>query len=304
MTLPGFSSLPAGWITRFAPSPTGYLHLGHAANAVYVWGLAGAHGGRVLLRLEDHDRSRCRSAYEAALLDDLDWLGLVPGDGDTASFRRGPHPFRQSDAGRRFEAALADLERGGLVYPCDCSRKNIAREVPVAPGEEPRYPGRCRTRAVASDATLARRVCMEPGPECFDDLRLGARVQDPDAQCGDLLLRDRLGQWTYQFAVVVDDMAQHVDVVIRGEDLLESTGRQIRLARLLGREPPPRFFHHPLIRNPSGVKLSKTAGDMGLRELRAAGISPAEVLGRAAMLVGLQDEPRPVTAAELPRFFR
>jgi len=145
---------------------------------------------------------------------------------------------------------------------------------------------------------------MEPGPECFDDLRLGARVQDPDAQCGDLLLRDRLGQWTYQFAVVVDDMAQQVDVVIRGEDLLESTGRQIRLARLLGRELPPRFFHHPLIRNPSGAKLSKTAGDMGLRELRAAGISPAEVLGRAAMLVGLQDEPRPVTAAELPGFFR
>lgn len=299
----GFSALPSGWTTRFAPSPTGLLHLGHAVNAVYVWGLARAWGGRVLLRLEDHDRSRCRPEYETALLDELDWLGLVPDEGPTEAFRRGPHALRQSDNAPRYEAALASLEARGLVYPCDCSRKDIAREVPVAPGEEPRYPGRCRTRDVDPASTRARRVRMEPGVERFDDLRLGPQAQDPDAQCGDLLLRDRLGQWTYQFAVVVDDVAQEVDVVIRGEDLLDSTARQIRLARLLGRDVPPLFLHHPLIRKPSGEKLSKAAGDAGLRELRAAGVSAAQVLGRAAFLVGLQAEPRAVGAAELGDLF-
>jgi glutamyl-tRNA synthetase/glutamyl-Q tRNA(Asp) synthetase len=303
MSSSGFPALPSGWITRFAPSPTGLLHLGHAVNAVYVWGLARAFGGRVLLRLEDHDRSRCRPEYEAAILDDLDWLGLVPDEGLTEAFRRGPHALRQSDNPARYEAALAALEARGLVYPCDCSRKDIAREVPVAPGEEPRYPGRCRARAVNPAATSARRLRMEPGVERFDDLRLGPQAQDPDAQCGDLLLRDRLGQWTYQFAVVVDDVEQQVDVVIRGEDLLDSTARQIRLARLLGRAVPPRFLHHPLLRKPGGEKLSKSAGDSGLRELRAAGVSPAEVLGRAAFLVGLQAEPRAVGARELGDIF-
>lgn len=299
-----FEFLPPRWTTRFAPSPTGLLHLGHMVNAVCVWGLARAHGGRVLLRLEDHDRSRCRPEYEAALLDDLDWLGLVPDEGTTNAFRRGAHALRQSDNAARYEAALASLEARGLVYPCDCSRKAIAREVPVAPGEEPRYPGRCRTRRVEPVSTPARRLVIEPGEERFDDLRLGPQSQAPDAQCGDLLLRDRLGQWTYQFAVVVDDLDQHVDVVIRGEDLLDSTARQIRLARLLGRDVPPRFFHHPLIRKPSGEKLSKSAGDAGLRELRAAGVSPAEVLGRAAFLAGLQAEPKAVPAAELDTLFR
>jgi glutamyl-tRNA synthetase/glutamyl-Q tRNA(Asp) synthetase len=303
MSSSGFPALPSGWITRFAPSPTGLLHLGHAVNAVYVWGLARAFGGRVLLRLEDHDRSRCRPEYEAAILDDLDWLGLVPDEGLTEAFRRGPHALRQSDNPARYEAALAALEARGLVYPCDCSRKDIAREVPVAPGEEPRYPGRCRARAVNPAATSARRLRMEPGVERFDDLRLGPQAQDPDAQCGDLLLRDRLGQWTYQFAVVVDDVEQQVDVVIRGEDLLDSTARQIRLARLLGRAVPPRFLHHSLLRKPGGEKLSKSAGDSGLRELRAAGVSPAEVLGRAAFLVGLQAEPRAVGARELGDIF-
>jgi glutamyl-tRNA synthetase/glutamyl-Q tRNA(Asp) synthetase len=298
-----FGALPSRWTTRFAPSPTGFLHLGHAVNAACVWGLARAFGGRVLLRLEDHDRSRCRPEYERALLDDLDWLGLVPDEGTTDVFRRGATPLRQSDAAARCESALAALERAGLVYPCGCSRKDIAREAPVAPGEEPRHPGRCRERGVDPASTAARRVRMDPGLERFDDLRLGPQAQDPSAQCGDLLLRDRLGQWTYQFAVVVDDIAQQVDVVIRGEDLLDSTGRQIRLARLLGRDVPPRFFHHPLIRKPSGEKLSKAAGDLGLRELRAAGVSAAEVLGRAAFLAGLQREPRALGVAELPGLF-
>jgi glutamyl-tRNA synthetase/glutamyl-Q tRNA(Asp) synthetase len=117
-------------------------------------------------------------------------------------------------------------------------------------------------------------------------------------------VRDRLAQWTYQFAVTVDDMDQEIDLVIRGEDLLESTGRQRALARLLGRRRPLHFLHHPLVRHPDGAKLSKSAGDTGVRELRAAGVSGADVLGRAARLAGLQSDDTPCAAADVHRFFR
>ena len=130
---------------------------------------------------------------------------------------------------------------------------------------------------------------MEPGEERFTDARLGAMSQTPSEQCGDLLLRDRTGNWTYQLAVVVDDLRHEVDLVIRGEDLLPSTGRQLRLARMLGRERPPVFLHHPLIHRPDGAKLSKSSGDTGVRELRAAGVPPQAVLGRAAWMTGLLD---------------
>ena len=297
------NALPPGWRTRFAPAPTGSLHLGHAVNAVYVWGLARAFGGRVILRIEDHDRTRSRPEYERGILDDLDWLGLVPDIGETAAFREGAHPQRQSDNTARHEAALEHLDRAGLVYACDCSRRDIAQEVPDVFGEEVRYTGRCRARGVDRARTKARRVVMSAGAETFDDLRLGPQYQQPAAQCGDLLVRDRLGQWTYQFAVVVDDMEQGVDVVIRGEDLLRSTGRQICLGRLLGRGRPPRFLHHPLITKPDGSKLSKSAGDTGISELRAAGVRPGDVLGRAAVLAGLLDAPQPLTAADLSSLF-
>lgn len=144
---------------------------------------------------------------------------------------------------------------------------------------------------------------MTPGAECFTDALLGTQRQEPAAQCGDLLLRDRLGNWTYQFAVVVDDLRQGVDLVIRGEDLLESTGRQLRLGRLLGREQPPVFLHHPLVRGEDGAKLSKARGDTGIRELRAAGLTPAAVLGRAAQAGGLLDRARPVMPADLAGLF-
>ncbi len=132
----------------------------------------------------------------------------------------------------------------------------------------------------------------------------GPQAQDPSLQCGDLLARDRDGNWTYQFAVVVDDIDQHVDVVIRGDDLLPSTGRQIRLARLLGRAEPPAFLHHGLVRHAGGAKLSKSDGATGLRDLRAAGWSPERVLGEAAWLGGLRAESRPLAAAELGAVFR
>ena len=140
------------------------------------------------------------------------------------------------------------------------------------------------------------RVQLDDEPERFVDEALGAIVQTPSAQCGDLLVKDRDGNWTYQFAVTVDDMNDNINLVIRGLDLLSSTGRQIKLARMLGRAGLPHFFHHPLIVKPDGEKLSKASRDSGVRELRAAGASPAAVIGLAAKAVGLADRGRPVEA--------
>jgi glutamyl-Q tRNA(Asp) synthetase len=304
VTLFGISGLTPGWRTRFAPAPTGYLHLGHVVNAIYVWGVARANYGRVVLRVEDHDRSRCRAEYERALLDDLDWLGFVPDEGTTAEFRAGTTKFRQSDNEWRYAAAITALELRGLVYVCRCSRADIARLVPDRPNEEMRYPGTCHDAALAPDASLQRRVKLDGAGERFFDLLLGPQEQQPSAQCGDLLVRDRLGQWTYQFAVTVDDLEQDIDVVIRGEDLLASTGRQRALARLLGRRRPLHFLHHPLVYRSDGEKLSKSAGDTGVGELRDAGRTPTEVLGEAAHLVGLIDRSRPLDQAEIPELFR
>ncbi len=312
----------AGWRTRFAPAPTGFLHLGHLVNAIFVWGIARAFGGRVLLRVEDHDGTRCRTEYEAALLADLEWLGLHPDEGSLASYaarhasdqhsgepprhsprHSPPHPLRQSDNPDRYAAALAVLSERQLVYPCICTRRDIAALAPRTPGEELRYPGTCRARALPPDSTLARRVMLDDSVEHFDDLRLGPQSQQPSQQCGDVLSRDRHGGWTYQFAVTVDDFQQHVDVVIRGEDLLASTGRQLQLARLLGRPSPPLFLHHPLLVRDDGTKLSKANNDTSLRERRAGGATPADLFGEAAYLAGLTARRRPVAVDELPALF-
>ena len=312
--------MPA-FTTRFAPAPTGYLHLGHVVNAIWVWGMARAHDGHVLLRIEDHDRGRCRPEYEQAILDDLDWLGFVPDGAGTSAFREGPYPQRQSDNSARYLARLVELEARGLAYPCHCSRADITMANDAAhinassasrdgasgaslEGAELRYPGTCRTRTIDAPRTLARRIRMEAGVvEHFLDERLGPQSQDPDLQCGDFPVRDRHGNFTYQFCVVVDDFEQGVDFIIRGEDLLASTGRQLRLARMLGRETPPRLLHHPLIRHSDGRKLSKSAGDSGVRELRAAGVSAHAVLGRAAALAGVNHDGTPIAARELARLF-
>ncbi len=328
MTRPLAQALPApGWWTRFAPAPTGPLHLGHLVNALWVWGVARAHGGRVLLRIEDHDRGRCRPAYETGILDDLDWLGLVPDAWSTASFRERPpgahpgHPARQGDQGGRYAQALARLEVAGAVYPCRCSRTDIARDRAAiadaadagdagagdagagAARPELRYPGRCRRAAVPPEETLARRVVLPDDDEVVTDLRLGVLHQRPATQCGDLLARDRHGNWSYQFAVVVDDLAHGIDVVIRGEDLLESCGRQQQLGRLLGRAHAPHWLHHPLIYRADGRKLSKALGDTALATRRAAGASPAALLGEAAHAVGLWPADTPLPVDAVPSLF-
>jgi len=283
--------------TRFAPAPTGYLHLGHVANALYVWGVARARGSEVLLRIEDHDRQRCRPEYEATLLEDLAWLGFqpdVPVSGE---------PFRQSDVPERYRDAVAQLERAGhLVYACDCSRRDLAEATGDVPDRETPYPGRCRGRGLTPGPGRGLRVAIDPGEERFTDLLLGPQRQDPSRQCGDLLLRDRLGNWTYQLAVVVDDLVQGIDLVIRGVDLLESTGRQIRLARMLGRAEPPAFLHHPLIRKPGGEKLSKAGGDTAIRELRLRGATAEELFGRVLAGLGRLPAPRRISLAEACSF--
>lgn len=268
-------------ITRFAPAPTGYLHIGHVLNAIYVWGVARQMHGRVMLRIEDHDRQRSRPQYETALRDDLAWLGFEADD-----------ESRQSERDAVYEETLARLRAKGLVYACDCTRKDIAGE---------HYPGTCRDRGLPAGPGTGIRLRIEPGEERFDDLRLGPQAQTPSEQSGDILLRDRLGFWTYQFAATVDDFVQGITHVIRGEDLLASTGRQIRLARLIGRQTPAQFLHHPLIMKSREQKISKADGDTGIRELRAAGWSPARVVGEAAARGALIEAPRDLAIEDVMR---
>jgi len=275
-------------VTRFAPSPTGYLHLGHVVNAIYVWGVARALGGRVLLRVEDHDRVRSRPEYENAILQDLDWLGFKPDVGLDPLVRQSETPWV-------YEQALDRLRGSTHVYACECSRRDIGGE---------RYDGRCRTRGLDDEAGRGIRVQLGLGAEEIEDALLGRLTQVPAEQCGDLLARDRDGHWTYQFAVTVDDFRQDVTLVIRGADLVSSTGRQVLLARMLGRRNAPVFMHHPLIHDARGEKLSKSAGDTGVRELRAAGLTAPEVIGIAASRVGLLNTGQSIRASDVARLFQ
>ena len=255
--------------TRYAPSPTGHLHLGHVANAIYVWGLARKGRGRVLLRMEDHDRIRCRPEYEASILEDLAWLGFEADEGR--------HPLlRQSDRDDAYRSAVEKLQRTYHVYACDCSRAQILRR-----GDE--YDGFCRTRGLAAGPNRGLRVQMDDGD--------------------DLLLRDRDGNWTYHFAVTVDDIDQDISHIIRGDDLRASTERQLQLRRMLGATTTPVYVHHPLILKPNGDKLSKSAADSGVRDLRRAGSSAADVIGRAAAAVRLMEMPRALAATDVAMCF-
>ena len=247
------------------------------------------------LRVEDHDRQRCRPEFEAALLDDLDWLGLVPDLFPTAAFRAGASDGRQSDRDVIYRAAATGLAARGLVYGCRCTRRDLEAAGAGDAGEL-RYPGTCRRLGLPLEDGLGWRLALADDAVTFDDALHGPLTQRPAAQCGDLLLRDRLGNWTYQFAVAVDDTAQGIDLVVRGDDLLASTGRQILLARHLGRPAPPLYAHHPLVMKSPAQKLSKRDHDSGVRDLRAAGWTPARVLGAAASAVGLNPggaRPRP-----------
>lgn len=272
-------ALPRGGLTRFAPAPTGYLHLGHVANAAWVWRVAAATRARVLLRIEDHDATRSRPAYETALLEDLAWLGFSPDVG----------PIRQSapDARAAYVAAHDRLAADGLVYGCDCTRSTFAGWAAEhgAAWRGIGCPGGCRARGLTGPVL---RVALGAGSETWMDGLLGP-CADEVTPAGDLPIRDRHGHWTYGFCVVVDDLRQDIDLVVRGSDLLHATPAQIRLGRVLGRAKPATFLHHRLIRRPDGSKLSKSAGDTGVRDLRASGATPAEVIAVACRAVGLAE---------------
>lgn len=249
----------------------------------------------MLLRIEDHDRGRCRPEYERALLEDMEWLGL---DADVY-----PYPVRQSDQSERYQAALELLAGKGLVYNCRCSRREIAEQGQPDLTDELHYPGTCRNLGLTDQDTAAKRIRLARAAISFDDLRLGPQLQEPWRQCGDLLVRDRHSLWTYQFCVVVDDIAHDIDVVIRGEDLLSSTGRQIQLAAFMGRAEPPAYLHHTLLRHPDGSKLGKARRDTPIRELRAAGSTAAELFGEAALRAGLLKSAVSLEARDLPSLF-
>ncbi len=295
--------------TRFAPAPTGRLHLGHLANAIYVWGLARRVGGRVLLRIEDHDRQRCRPEYETALLDDLDRLGLAPDKPTTDELRRGPSPYRQSDSQAAYTSAFEALQARDLVYACDCSRSTFDawRAANGRDWSGGGCPGKCLSRKLPIGDVLLRerggsglvgiRVTLGDGQEAWEDRLLGP-LDGPVTTAGDLLVRDRNGNWTYPLCVVVDDLRHGVDLVVRGEDLLEATAAQIRLRRLLRRQAPPTFAHHPLVRHPDGTKLSKADGATAIGDLLDAGATRDALFGEAAYRAGILSSSRSLSFEE------
>ncbi len=252
-------------VTRFAPSPTGLLHLGHAYAALTAQGA----GGRFLLRIEDIDQGRCRAEFEAAILEDLAWLGL--------DWER--PVLRQSGRGEAYAAALARLRERGLIYPCFCSRKDIAAAGGAPHGDEgPLYPGTCRglSEAARPDAPHALRLdaakaAALAGPLTFHEH--GKTVSVDPLLLGDVVLARKEMPAAYHLAVVVDDAFQGVTLVTRGEDLLPSTHVQRLLQALLGL-PAPAYAHHRLILDAQGRKFSKRDAAATLRALRASGVTP------------------------------
>jgi glutamyl-Q tRNA(Asp) synthetase len=268
------------FITRFAPSPTGLLHRGHAFSAVTAWRMARESGGRFILRMEDIDTTRCRPEFEAAILEDLAWLGL---DWD------GP-VWRQSERTPVYRAALDRLVEIGVAYPCFCTRSDIAAAVAAPHGPEgPIYPGTCRhlppderVRRLASETPAWRldvaAALARTGPLTWHDRHAGLQQADPLAG-GDIVVARRDVGTAYALAVVVDDAAQGVTDVVRGVDLFEATHVQRLLQALLGL-PTPRYHHHPLILGADGKRLAKRDAGETLRALREHGMQPAEMISR------------------------
>jgi glutamyl-Q tRNA(Asp) synthetase len=270
-------------VTRFAPSPTGLLHLGHAYAAAFAWRRAREAGGRFLLRIEDIDRGRCREEFATALIEDLRWLGL---DWDGAMRVQSQH---LGD----YRAALGRLEARGLIYPCFCTRAEIAQALGAPQGPEgPLYPGTCRDLSpeeraarIASGAAYALRLDVaralaETGPLAWHDEAAGEVAADPLA-LGDVVLARKDAPTSYHLAVTVDDAAQGVTLVTRGADLFASTHVH-RLLQALLDLPVPRWAHHPVLTDAAGRRYAKRDRALTLRALREAGRTPAEVLAMAS----------------------
>jgi len=253
---------------------------------LFVWSLARQKGSEVLLRMEDHDRGRCKASYEAEILADLRWLGLHPDSGLALDGESTASPYRQSDCHAVYEEAFAMLQAQGLCYGCRCSRKEILARTGQTEGEL-RYDNYCRDLGLSPAADMTWRMRLPEDSVRFHDYYGGVQQQDPGKESGDLAIRDRNGHWTYHFCVVVDDMRHGVDWIIRGEDLFTSTGRQILLGKCLGQPTPPAYAHHPLLATDDGRKLSKRDFDAPLRTLRLEGASSEAVLAQALCAMGV-----------------
>ena len=279
-------------VTRFAPSPTGHLHLGSVYSALFAWRMARDGGGRFLVRIEDIDQTRCKPEFAARMLDDLAWLGL-DWDGDVRY---------QSAHFDDYRAALQRLRDMGLLYPCFCTRRQIAVEIEAAGGaphgpDGPLYPGTCRglsqreaDQRIAAGETPAWRLDMtaafaDAGALTFRDRGLGEIVCDP-ARFGDVVLARKDSPTSYHLAVTVDDGLQGVTCVTRGEDLLAATDIHRVLQALLGL-PQPEYWHHPLLLGEDGKRFAKRDRSVSVPDLRAAGHSAEEVLAMAQGLAAV-----------------
>lgn len=280
--------MASGYRGRFAPSPTGPLHAGSLVAALASWLDARAHGGAWLVRIEDVDTPRCVPGADRLILEQLAACGLVSDE---------PVCW-QSTRGANYQAALDRLIAQGDAFPCACSRKDIEAALHAAGRHRERhhaavYPGTCRPErgGLQGKAARAWRLQVDPGEMHWQDRRLGAQQQDVAAEVGDFVLRRADGLWAYQLAVVVDDAAQGITHVVRGEDLADNTPRQILLQRALGL-PTPSYLHTPLVRDASGDKLSKQNGAKAL-DLR----DPLAALQTAAAVLGLPGAAGPLHEA-------
>lgn len=281
---------------RFAPSPTGRMHLGNVFSALLSWLSARAQGGTWLLRIEDIDPQRSRHEYADMLMDDLQWLGLE-WDGK---------PCWQSQRGDIYARYLQQLTDAGLIYPCYCTRADIlATQAPHESDGRVVYKGTCRNLppgARKGPAALRMKVPDEGrGIVTFTDGHYGTHTVDLTTQCGDFIVRRKDGAWAYQLAVVVDDSLMGINEVVRGRDLLLSSPQQIYLAQQLG-FTPPRFTHLPLLCNTAGQRLSKRDKSLDMGCLRQR-FTPNQIIGLLAHAAGLQSTPDAVSAQSLVKTF-
>ena len=292
---------------RYAPSPTGDLHLGNLRTALLVWLFARCAGGQLVLRVEDLDQPRVRPGATQRMLDDLHWLGL---DWDEGPDCGGPYaPYTQSERTEIYQQQLQRLRDANLIYPCYCSRAEIARAASApqqGADEGPRYPGTCRH---LTEAQRRRQEANKRRPSLrfrvddervvsFTDQLAGPITQHVQQAVGDFIVCRSDGVFAYQFAVVVDDALMHINQVVRGADLLSSTARQILLYEALG-FPIPDFAHVPLMFDEQGKRLAKRSQSAGLMPLRAAGATPEQVIGQLAASCRLGDNGTAISAIEL-----